>query len=450
MPYYTPKVKTTQVCYTNTMKKPVFDKIPITSGVYIFKRSKKILYVGKAKNLRDRLRNYFAKNANPKTKGLTSEATTIQIVKTQTEPDSLILESQLIKKYQPEYNVVFRDDKSYFYIAFSNDKLPRVSIEHAQAIKEKGTRFSDVIGPFTDGTSLKKLFQQLRKVFEFCTCKGWHQKPCIQSTLGLCAGACCIQTTALETKYPYLLSETIIKKYKRNILVLKAIFQGRQKTIVQSLKKEMKKAAKQENFEKAGELRDFIYRLEKIWQHSLQGASNDTLETINTLEQMKLVFELKKTPWRIEGYDISNIFGTNAVGSMAVFHNGEPDKNHYRKFKMRFTQGINDFAMLQEMISRRLRHKEWQMPDLFFIDGGKGQLNAAKSIINGTNIDIISFAKGEQEVFSTTLKSPIKLKKLPRAIANLIVQIKDEAHRFAIGYHKKLRSKSMTSFRSMR
>jgi excinuclease ABC subunit C len=422
------------------MKKPAFSKIPQQNGVYLFRRGRTVLYVGKAKNLRQRLRSYFAANAGSKTKQLVTESTGLTTRPTATEPDSLILEAQLIKKHQPQFNVAFRDDKSYFYVAFSRDPLARVSIVHEQHVRHGVSRFKETIGPFTDGTSLKKIIYRLRRLFPFCTCKSWHERPCIQSSLGLCAGACCLKPKALKEKYPFLGSDSVKRRYLRNIEALKAVINGKQKNLVKRLESQMRAAAKTQRYEEAAQARDLSVKLQKLWQHSLGSTSSDIFERIESLEQLKSSLHLTKMARRIEGYDISNIFGTNAVGSMVVFTNGMPDKNEYRKFKIRRVKGINDIAMLEETLSRRLSHKEWPMPDLFFIDGGIAQLHAAMCALHmHKSIPIIAFAKGQQEVWSTKLKAPLMLKNIPEKARWLIIRIKDEAHRFAVSYHRNLR-----------
>ncbi len=424
------------------MKKPDFLKIPTSSGVYFSTSKNAVLYVGKAKNIRDRVRNYFSSAASAKTRQMTKEAASINFITAKNEPDSLILESQLIKKHQPKYNVVFRDDKSYFYVVITSHPLPKILVKHAQQIKDKKLKAKNIIGPFTDGTSLKILLRRLRRIIKFCTCRSNHARPCFNAELGLCAGACCLKTEALKEKYPYFGSKKSIASYKKGIIFLKQILSGRHKKIIQTLKSQMRSAAKKQDFEKAKELRDMIFGLEKIWQHSLKQSQGDELEKMAVLEELKKTFQLPEIPRRIEGYDISNIFGTESVGSMTVFSNGSPDKSEYRKFKIKTVNRIDDLSMLREVLNRRLKQNSWPLPDLFFIDGGINQFKAAISEIKSAGIKkpVISFAKGEEIVFATTLKEPLPLKNLPENSKNLIIRIKDESHRFAVSYFRKRKS----------
>jgi len=434
-----------------TVKKIKLDKFPITFGVYLFKNRKAVLYIGKANNLRGRIRNYFSQDVPIKVKNMLEEATKLEVKLTDSEPEALILEAQLIKKHQPKYNVIFRDDKNYFFVGFTKEKYPRVFLTHQLKLKKyKGplrSRFSEVskanfIGPFTEGKALKTIIKSLRKAIPFCTCRSAHDKLCFNYHLGLCVGACCLKPKA-TSRYQYLDTAKIRRGYLQNVHYLKTVLLGKRKKLISELKSKMTRMAKKEDFERAAEIRDLIESLENILAHKNISFKNEFLEQAQLLTQLKRLFKLKNEPNRIEAYDISNISGVLAVGTMVVFNKTESDKNEYRKFKIKTVKGANDIAMMEEVLRRRFTHQEWLKPDLIYMDGGIAQMNIAKEVVaeKDLKIPIVAFAKGLQNVFVSTMHRPVKLNKLPEKVKNFIVKVKDEVHRFSITYHRKLRSK---------
>ncbi|TSC55922.1 MAG: excinuclease ABC subunit C, partial [Parcubacteria group bacterium Greene0416_39] len=266
-------------------------------------------------------------------------------------------------------------------------------------------------GPFVDGKAIKHVLRLLRRAFPYYTQKKHSRLPCPWCHLGLCPG---------PRPNP--------KEYKRNIKNLAAVLQGKKTSVLKNLKQEMNKASQEQRFEEAGKLRDQVFALENVIRHSLA---------------------LGKEPWplpkpwrnfkRIEAYDISNIQGKFATGSMVTFLKGKPAKEWYRKFKIHITGKPNDFAMMEEVISRRLKHPEWPYPDLMIIDGGKPQLSAALKALEGYKIQVAALAKKHNELFSPKRSKPLLLKNLPQDVSNLLLHIRDEAHRFAVTYHRKLR-----------
>lgn len=360
-------------------------RLPKSSGVYAFKKGWKFLYIGKAKNIRERVKNHSE---------LLGLAAKVAYIETDSEIEALLLEAKLIKKYQPKYNVVWRDDKNYFYICITKQDFPRLFITH-QACPEPAAK----LGPFVDGKALKKTLRILRKVFPYYTQKKHPEGLCPWCHLGLCPGP-----------------NPNRKEYKKSIKNLISVLEGKRKVVLKNLKKEMKKASDSQDFEKAAKIRDQITALEKVLKHD-----NGRFK-------------------RIEAYDISNIQGKEATGSMVVFQNGKPAKSQYRRFKIKMAKKPNDVAMLKEVLRRRFKHQEWPCPDLILIDGGKAQLNAATSI---TKIPAMALAKKENKLYIEGRKRPVLLKSLPREISNLILQLRDEAHRFARKYHHKLREKSL-------
>ena len=437
-------------CYTIYMKFSYVKKektniIPKTAGVYVFLKGKEILYIGKAANLRDRVHSHFAQSSY-RDNLFVSQVTRIGYCETQSEIDALLLESQLIKKHQPKYNVIWKDDKKYFFVAVTKETLPRVFLTH-QPHPNIVT-----IGPFVEGKDIKQVLRLLRKAFPYytrSTSSGQAAKKhpillCPYCHIGLCPGP-----------------KPNAKEYKRNIKNLAAVLRGGRISVLKNLKKSMAQASKEQDFEKAAVLRDQVFALENITKHSL--VNFNILEPISLplpwqsyqdiQKVLQKLLHTKRNVARIEAYDISNIQGKQSTGSMVTFLTGRPAKEWYRKFKIHITGKPNDFAMMQELISRRLKHTEWPYPDLMLIDGGKGQLSSAlKAILNLTplsyphlkeiklqKIKVVALAKRNNELFSPRKADPVLLRNLPQEVSNLLLHVRDEAHRFAISYHRKLR-----------
>jgi excinuclease ABC subunit C len=433
------------------LSKNQISKMPKVPGVYCFKKGKEILYIGKAVNLRERVKNHF-QQPTYRDNLFINQVSKIGYIKTGSEfaepsahltshpasqgsiIEALILEANLIKKYQPKYNVAWRDDKNYFYVGITKEDYPRVFWTHQTKLKPKTYNLKPIyIGPFVDGKSLKATLKLLRKVFPFRSCRVLPKRPCLWYHLNLCPAPC-------------LFKERVKNECQRNAKNLMKFFQKGKIRVFKDLKKEMKLASKKQEFEEAAKIRDQIEALEKVLAHS-KIFLEPTYKKIE--EGLKKLLKIEKRISRIEAYDVSNIQGQMATGSMVTFINGKPDKNFYRRFKIKIAGKPNDVAMIEEVLSRRLKHLEWGLPDLILIDGGKAQLNASVKILNqhksakSAAISVISLAKKKNELFIEEQKKPILLKSLPREIFNLILQLRDEAHRFAISYHKKLREKAM-------
>lgn len=392
------------------LNKDRINQLPRTSGVYIFKKGREFLYIGKAKNLKERVRGH---------KELLSLATKLGYIKTDSEIEALILEAKLIKQYQPKYNVFWRDDKNYFYVGITKEDFPRVFITHQ--IKLKPITYNlkpEYIGPFVEGTSLKRTLTYLRKVFPYYASKKHPRNDCLWCSLKLCPGP-----------------NPVKSEYQKNIKNLLSVLKGNSKKVLSDLKREMNRLSAFQEYEKAANIRDKITALEKVISHA-------RIFQPETVPQTSLWYRK-----RIEAYDISNIQGQYATGSMVIFINGKPDKNFYRRFKIKIDGKPNDVAMLKEVLSRRSKHPEWPYPDLILIDGGIGQLNVALKLKTENEklktVKFMALAKKKNELFIEGKKKPILLKSLPREVFNLILQLRDEAHRFAIAYHRKLRTKAL-------
>src|SRR3989344_8042415 len=349
-------------------------ELPKSPGIYFFKNNKKkIIYVGKANNLRARIRQYFArtKKQYPKITALVSEITHLDWQVWQSEFHALIAEAKNIKKCRPKFNVLLRDDKNYFFVAITKEIFPRIFITHQPAsfLKAKSYKLKAAfIGPFTEGKSLKQVLKILRKIYPYCACKTHAKKPCLQYHLGLCLGP----SIHPERK----------KAIRQNISAIKQILNGKRQTLLKKMKSQMMESAKKENFIKAEELKNKIESLENIFAHRLFLGVDSSQAQAQRWEKarssLQAFLKSKKEIHRVEGYDISNIGGQYAVGAMVVFENGEPNKSQYRKFKIKYSGEISDDPrMMAEILARRVKHAEWPMPNLIIVDGGITQLNAA-------------------------------------------------------------------------
>jgi excinuclease ABC subunit C len=398
------------------LKNAEINSLPETPGVYLFQKGNKILYIGKASNLKERVKTHF-QQPNYRDNLFINQTTKIGFIKTASEIEALVLEAKLIKKHQPKYNVIWKDNKNYFYVAFSKEAFPRIFITHQR--KEN----AEYVGPFVDGNALKQSLRYLRKAFPYRSCYVLPKKPCLWHHLDRCLAPCSLDSQSAQ-EMP-LAKTNLGKECQKNIRAIKQILQGQKVRVVKALRKEMIQLSRAEKFETAERVKNRIYSLEKVMAHSRVIKEASTPSIYN----------------RIEAYDISNIQGQEATGSMVVFTEGEPDKKEYRKFKIKMAQKPNDTAMIREVLTRRLKHKEWPYPDLILIDGGKPQLGAARKVI--AKIPVMALAKRNNELFLAGAKKPKLLKDMPPETANLILRLRDEAHRFALAYHHKLRKKSL-------
>jgi len=309
-----------------------------------------------------------------------------------------------------------------------------------------------------DGSALKQTLKVLRKVFPYRSCNKIPSRPCLWYQLNRCPAPCLLKSKVAKE---INLEEKLKKECQKNAKNLVKILQGKKIQVLKSSKKEMKKAAIVQDFEKATKIRDQIWALERIISHAkifdwLESPTSRIKRSLNsrvwgkTEKELEKILKTRKKIKRIEAYDVSNIQGQLATGAMVTFIKGVPEKNFYRRFKIKVEGKPDDIAMIKEVLERRLKHSEWGLPDLILVDGGIAQLNAAKLAINNYQliIPIVALAKKKNELFILSRKKPILLKRVPasagaREIFNLILQLRDEAHRFAITYHKKLRVKDL-------
>ncbi len=422
---------------TPDMRAQLLEKLktlPAEPGVYFHKDAKgEVIYVGKAAVLKNRVRQYFHNTPkDPKTEALVAEIADTDWIVVDTEMDALFLESEMIKRYKPKWNILLRDDKTVSYVRIDlKSPVPYVSFTRTP-LDDKAT----YIGPFYGKVAVAKALRVLRKVFPYYD-KPYDGKKSLHTDLGL--------TPGIE------IGKTTPQEYKKNLRKLRLYLEGGRHKLLKDLEKQMLAAAKAEKFEEAAKLRQQFFGLREL-QKKIVFSDKEFLDISSdqALADLQIMLHLAEPPRRIEGYDISHQSGTNVVGSMVAFVNGVSDRSEYRKFKLRH-QKNNDTANLREVIERRLKHHEWQFPDLVILDGGINQVNAVKDLLAAENIAVIGRDKSgdharnaEVNIIVPTAEG-LKTIFLPSSshVAKLIARIDDEAHRFAITYHTLLKRKNM-------
>lgn len=409
-------------------------KLPHKPGVYIYKDvTGRILYVGKAVDLYHRVASYFSGTPDsPKTASLLENIAGLETIVVLSEIEALILEANLIKKYLPPYNIRLTDDKDYLYIKVTKEEFPEILV----ARKNELTDAKEYFGPFPSGRTVRTTLKKLRRIFPWCNLKADHKdgKACFYYHLGLCPGSCAGKIDK--------------KSYNKIINSFIKFMQGRREELIRSLEKEMEDYAGKLQFEQAQAVKRILNGLEYLTQSSraevyLENPNFVEDQLRQSLKQLQKDLRLSKLPERIECFDISNTLGKQAVGSMVVLSNGEIDKKSYRKFKIIIDGKPNDTAMMAEVINRRLKHKEWPFPDLFIVDGGRGQVRAAELEMKkyGLTTPIYGMAKRMEWLYGPG-EEIVKLSRSSLSL-RLIQKIRDEAHRFAIAYHRKLRDKKL-------
>jgi excinuclease ABC subunit C len=419
------------------MNKPLENKIkklPAQPGIYLFYNAQKeLLYVGKATTLKNRVRSYFSGTSKSirRIEDMISEVKDIKWVIVDSVLEAIILEANYIKKYQPRYNVDGKDDKSWNYLVITNDEYPRIETVRQHEInnsklKTQNSKF--MFGPYP-GIKTNEMLKILQRLFSVSYCLPNQKKPCFYRQLGQCLGVCTGEITSQEYK------EKVIRP-------LIKFLRGNKKGLIKDLTKQMRLAGRQENFEEAGRLRDQINNLKKIQDVAL--LNQDFFNKKLRVADNGLSLSAGKTGFtRLEAYDISNLGESGKVGSMVAFNLIGPLKSEYRKFKIRTVVGQSDVDCLEEVIARRLKHVEWTFPDLILADGGKPQTNAVQNEIKkqGFKIPVVGIAKGVGRKKNEFIYNK-KNKQLALFIKNneqLLIQARDEAHRFAIQYQRKLR-----------
>lgn len=425
-------------------------EFPQGPGVYLMKDEQgRVLYVGKAKNLRNRAGHYFTKIAaeDQRTADLVKLIADIEFVEADSEVDALLLEARLVKDIQPRFNVDLKDDKTFPYLQIRiREEFPRV--EFTRKPRRRGVK---LYGPFTSAKSLRAAIQVLQRIFQFRTCGldirsddiRWRWfRPCLLHSIRQCTAPCNFRVSRED--------------YRKQIRRLRLVLEGKKKRLLSEMEKEMAEASASMLFEKAARLRDELQALQNL---SLRGDVDKNvqpevfqIEPKKGLVGLRKILGLRETPRTIEGVDIAHLSGEEKVASLVAFIDGLPFKPGYRRYRIRTVEGNDDFASIREVISRRFRHAEAKhgaivsvFPDILLIDGGKGQLSAALEVFQVLGKEppcLISLAKREEEIYRPGDAEPIRLSRHAAAL-RLLQYVRDEAHRFAQHYHHLLRRKKL-------
>ncbi|MGB2630984.1 MAG: excinuclease ABC subunit UvrC [Candidatus Omnitrophota bacterium] len=410
------------------MGKKLTEKIkdlPDSPGVYMFLDPKgRIIYVGKAVRLKKRVASYFqaGRARDSRLELLVNEARDIKFIRTSSEAEALIYEAGLIKDHSPRFNIELKDDKSYPYLKLTvNEKYPRLIITRRR-INDAAAYY----GPYVNVKLLKEAVSFMKKVFPLRTCRRMPKKICLEHDIGQCLGPCEGKVSDAE--------------YRDMVKQLKAFLEGRKDDLIRRLGENMKKLSRKRQYEKALAVKKRIEALTAIQQlhdraqHPIYGE----------LDELQNALDLPALPVTIECFDISDIGGEQAVGSMVTFVGGKPMKAGYRKFRVKNVEGMDDYAMIREVVRRRYSRLVGEgkpLPDLVLLDGGKGHLSVARAELRElglAGLPAASIAKVHNHLYTEGRSHPIRLSPGSRLLL-LIQRIRDEAHRFAIEYHRKLR-----------
>src|SRR5438128_3632089 len=427
-------------------------QFPTTSGVYLMKDAQgRVLYVGKAKNLRNRAGHYFTQAAvdDTRTCDLVKLIADIDFIATDSDVDALLMEARLVKDIQPRFNVDLKDDKSFPYLQIRvREDFPRV--EFTRTPRPRGVK---LYGPFTSAKSLRFAINVLQRVFKFRTCSlaikeedpRWRWfRPCILHSIHQCTAPCNFRVTKEE--------------YRKQIRRLRMVLAGKKAKLIAEMQKEMEEASAALQYEKAARLRDEIDALQNLGRRG--DVDKDVQPQVFFIEPKKGLVGLRKAlglpqnPRTIEGIDIAHLGGNETVASLVTFIDGLPFKPGYRRYRIKSVQGVDDFASIREVVSRRFRRlafkpgsTEQVFPDILLIDGGKGQLHAARDAFRLLGVEppcLISLAKREEEVYRLDEAEPLHLSRHAAAL-RVLQYVRDEAHRFAQHYHHILRRKKLES-----
>ncbi len=421
-------------------------QFPGAPGVYLMKDAQgRVLYVGKAKNLRNRAGHYFSKAAadDARTADLVKLIADIDCVPTDSEVDALLMEARLIKDIQPRFNIDLKDDKTFPYLQIRlREDFPRV--EFTRSPRRRGVK---LYGPFTSAKGLRAAIQVLQRIFKFRTCTldiqeddvRWRWfRPCILHSIHQCTAPCNFRVSKED--------------YRKQIRALRLVLEGKKSKLIKEMEATMQAASAARQYEQAARLRDEIAALRSL---SLRGEVDKDvqpevfqIEPKKGLAGLRKILGLARPPRSIEGIDIAHLSGDEKVASLVSFLDGLPFKPGYRRYRIRTVAGVDDFASIREVVSRRFRPRgrgdeDTAVPDLLLIDGGKGQLNAALEVFRMVGREppcLISLAKREEEIYRPGDAAPLRLSRHAAAL-RLLQYVRDEAHRFAQHYHHLLRRK---------
>ena len=432
---------------TNTLKKKVAE-LPTTPGIYLMKDARGVvLYVGKAKSLRHRVASYFhatPSDTRAKVSGMMAQVADVECIEAESEVDALLMEARLIKDVQPKYNENLRDSKLFPYLEITRgDDFPAVFVT-----RQRDNPRSKFFGPFTDSRGLRRAVQLLQRVFRFRTCtleiskddaKRRFQRPCLLHYIERCTAPC---------------ADLVLREdYHGQIKLFQRFLEGKRKRVLKALNDEMRESSMTMKYERAALLRDQIRAIEALGKRGdldffHEAMAPPVVEPREGLEELKRIFSLKKVPQTVEGIDVSNLAGQDAVASVVTFLNGKPFKSGYRRFRIKSVEGIDDYAMIAEVVRRRyarLEREDMPFPDLVLIDGGKGHLQAVQKTLRKLKITlpkVVSIAKREEFLYTGRPPKEVRLKRNSTAL-RILQYVRDEAHRFAVHYHHLLRGKKL-------
>ncbi|MCX5692357.1 MAG: excinuclease ABC subunit UvrC [Candidatus Omnitrophica bacterium] len=403
--------------------------IPHLPGVYIMKdASGETLYIGKAKDLSKRVSSYF-QESRPKTAkriALLEKIKDLDYVIVGSEEEALIYEASLVKEKKPKYNVELKDDKSFpFFKLTLNEKFPRLIIT-----RKKIDDGSIYFGPYTKVKLLRSAASILKNIFPLRICRKIPDESCLAYHIGQCLGPCVNKID--KRSYDEIVEQLIL------------FLEGKKTKLIRELTDKMKKFADEKNFEQAAVIRNRLSALLEVSDRK----TADYSSWGNVALKLKNCLRLPNLPLKIEAFDVSNISGKEATGSMVYFNNGLPDKTNYRKFRIKNVKGVDDYAMMKEIVHRRykrLRKENKDFPDLIIIDGGKGHLKAAYEELlklNAGRIPVIGIAKQEEKIYTLGSQEPLDINR-DSEMLHFIQSVRDEAHRFALKYHHALRRNNL-------
>ncbi len=402
-------------------------ELPSSPGVYKFLNGEgRIIYIGKAIDLRKRVSSYFRKGRalDARLSMLTSEVSDIEFIRASSEAEALIYEAGLIKDHAPKYNIELKDDKSYPFLKLTvNEKYPRLFVTRRRL--NDGALY---YGPYTDSKLLKEAVSFMKKVFPLRSCRVMRKKICLEYHIGQCSAPCEGRVTSEE--------------YDLIVLRVRKFLEGKKDDLVKELEKEMKRYSASRQYEKALAVRNSLKALTAVRQfHDIA-----RYPVYGELDEMRNALGMDTMPEVVECFDVSNIAGAYAVGAMVRFVAGAPSKKDYRKFRVKTVEGIDDYSMIREIVRRRysrLLEEMTPLPDVVMIDGGKGHLSAARGVLEELGIrkvKLISIAKEHNHLYIDGRRYPIRLSP-GSGLLFYIQRVRDEAHRFAIKYHRQLRGK---------
>jgi excinuclease ABC subunit C len=422
----------------------VRSRFPSAPGVYLFQdKAGRVIYIGKAKNLRSRVGSYFLAAAaqDERTSHLVREAYDVDFVEAESHVDALLMEARLVKDIQPKYNRELRDDKSFPYLQITtHEDYPRVEVT-----RQPRTSGVKLYGPFANAGSLRGAIQVLQKVFKFRTCsldietedERWRWfRPCLLASINQCTAPCNLRISKED--------------YRSDIKRLRMFLEGSRKRLLDEMRQEMTEASAALRFEQAARLRDEIHMLERLRERGELNKHEQPevffVDPKKGLAGLQKILKLDNRPRNIEGVDIAHLGGNETVASLVQFLDGLPFKPGYRRFRIRDVQGVDDYASIREVVARRfrkLRDDGDVFPDILLVDGGIGQLRKALEAFRALQIQpplVLSLAKKQELVYAMNRNKPLRLSRRSYAL-RLLQYVRDEAHRFAQHYHHILRRK---------